>query len=210
MMLALSDICKSHAGAAVLRGCAYAFDRPGVYVLTGDNGSGKSTLLRICALLDRPDSGSVSYSEHDGAPIASNIALRRRITLVLPRVGLFDTTVLGNVRYGLELRGASLDAADEALEAVGLAQLKHQRALTLSSGETQRLGIARALAIKPELLMLDEPTASIDRANTEAIERIIMGIKREGRRTVIMTTHDAQQAARLGDVVIELKDGALR
>jgi tungstate transport system ATP-binding protein len=92
---------------------------------------------------------------------------------------------------------------------VGLQNKKNQHALTLSSGETQRLGIARALAIDPEFLFLDEPTASIDEENTEIIESIIGTMKKEGRSTVIMTTHDRAQAERLADRLLVMKHGRI-
>ena len=81
--------------------------------------------------------------------------------------------------------------------------------MTLSSGETQRLGIARALILEPEILFLDEPTASVDQENTEIIESIVHAMKKEGRTTVIMTTHDREQAERLADSLLIMKDGRI-
>ena len=139
-------------------------------------------------------------------------ASERRITLVLPRIGLFNTTVWKNVAYGLSLRGQKGVAAEEkitrALAFVGLEKKRDQHALTLSSGESQRLGIARALVLEPEVLFLDEPTASIDEENTSIIESIIKTMKQEGRSMVIMTTHDRAQAERLADRVLHLRQGS--
>jgi tungstate transport system ATP-binding protein len=92
---------------------------------------------------------------------------------------------------------------------VGLLHKAQQNALTLSSGETQRLGIARAMAIEPELLFLDEPTASIDEENTSIVEEIILALKRAGKTTVIMTTHDREQAERLADRVVLMRSGMI-
>src|SRR5512136_2000099 len=100
MKLTVSHIAKAYEGRAVLKDCSYAFDRNGTNVLMGRNGSGKSTFLRICALLEDPDSGTVAYSEND-APLQPDMALRRRITLVLPKIGVFNTTVSRNVAYPL-------------------------------------------------------------------------------------------------------------
>jgi tungstate transport system ATP-binding protein len=184
----------------------------GVYVLTGANGSGKSTFMRICALLERPDSGAVSYLD-GGHAVPDGVALIRRITLVLPGVGLFNTTVSENVSYGLRIRGiCAKDAVcriESVLEFVGLSHKKDQNALTLSSGEAQRVGIARALVIDPEVLFLDEPTASIDEKNIAIIENIIRQLKQQGRATVIMTTHDRAQAERLADRVLLLEKGKI-
>jgi tungstate transport system ATP-binding protein len=92
---------------------------------------------------------------------------------------------------------------------VGLEKRRDQNALTLSSGETQRLGIARALVLEPEILFLDEPTASVDQENTEIIESIIGAMKKDGRTAVIMTTHDREQAERLADRLLLLKHGSI-
>jgi tungstate transport system ATP-binding protein len=178
----------------------------------GQNGSGKSTFLRICALLEEPDGGELFYSD-DSAPLTQDLSLKRRITLVLPRIGVFNTTVFKNAAYGLKIRGARHAEIEQkvarVLAFVGLEHKKNQHALTLSSGETQRLGIARALIIEPEILFLDEPTASVDQENTEIIESIIQAMKKEGRTTVIMTTHDRDQAERLADRLLTLRDGKL-
>jgi tungstate transport system ATP-binding protein len=140
--------------------------------------------------------------------------LKRRISLVLPKVGTFNTSVFKNVAYGLHLRGRSRDEikskVDQALQFVGLSHKKKQNARTLSSGETQRLGLARALVIEPEILFLDEPTASVDQKNTEIIENILGEIKKEGRSTVIMSTHDPDQTRRLADHVLKINKGELQ
>ncbi len=212
MNLCIEHIRKDHDGRPVLRDCSFTFRAGGVHVLMGPNGSGKSTLLRICSLLDPPDSGELSY-EADGLPLPQDMALRRRMTLVLPRTGVFNTTVFKNVAYGLRVRGVSPQVTQErvrsALSTVGLEHLSRQQALTLSSGETQRLGLARALAIDPEVLFLDEPTASVDQENAAIIEAIVRRLKHDGRRLIIMTTHDREQAERMADVLLFLHQGAL-
>jgi tungstate transport system ATP-binding protein len=213
MKLELEHIRKDYDGRTILKDCSWSFSEGGVSVLMGPNGCGKSTLLRICALLEEPDSGDLRYLDN-GSPLDHDIALRRRMTLVLPRTGVFNTSVEKNVSYGLEIR--NIPAAErfakvgEALAFVGLAHKRKQHALTLSSGETQRLGIARALAIEPEILFLDEPTASVDQENTAIIESIILAKKKEGRATIIMTTHDRDQAKRLADRVLIIERGSLR
>ena len=212
MMLALSHITKRYGDRTVLGDCSYSFDRNGTYVLTGPNGCGKSTLLRICALIEDPDEGDVGYFSGPEM-LTKNMALKRRMTLVLPRVGLFNTSVFNNASYGLAMRGVPHKDIHRkvmsCLAFVGLQSKKNQHALTLSSGESQRLGIARALAIDPEFLFLDEPTASIDEENTEIIETIIGTMKEEGRSTVIMTTHDRSQAERLADRLLVMKKGRI-
>jgi ABC-type multidrug transport system ATPase subunit len=211
--LLITHIRKDYDGRAVLKDCSYAFNGTGAYVLMGPNGCGKSTLLRICSLLEQPYGGDLLF-QGDGAPLVQDIALRRRMTLVLPRTGVFNTTVFNNAAYGLKVRGVPAARIEElvakALSFVGLEQKKKQNARTLSSGETQRLGIARALAIEPEILFLDEPTASVDEENTAIIETIIANLKKDGRTLVIMTTHDRDQAARLADRMLIIERGSLR
>jgi tungstate transport system ATP-binding protein len=213
MKLTVSHIAKAFEGRAILRDCSYAFDRNGTYVLMGRNGSGKSTLLRICALLEKPDGGTVDYRQNDTL-LQPDIALRRRITLVLPRIGVFNTTVSGNVAYPLRIRGLSRTdietKVNETLAFVGLERKKDQQARTLSSGEAQRLGIARALVLDPDILFLDEPTASIDEENTGIIESIIKDMRKKGRAMVIMTTHDNAQAERIADRVLVLEQGVFQ
>jgi tungstate transport system ATP-binding protein len=212
MKLILSHVTKMYEGKTILQDCSYSFENAGTYVLMGPNGCGKSTLLRLCALLENPDSGAITYSE-SSTPLPVDMALKRRITLVLPRIGIFNTTVFKNMAYGLKLRGvnhAEIERkVNQTLAFVGLEHKRNQYALTLSSGETQRLGIARALVIDPEALFLDEPTASIDQENTEIVESIIGTMKREARTMVIMTTHDRDQAERLADRVIRMEGGRI-
>lgn len=211
LSLSLSGLWKGYGGKDVLRGCGYTF-REGVYSVMGPNGSGKSTLLRLCALLEPPDRGEIGFFD-GGGPVPDGLSLRRSITLVLPRAGIFNTSVLANAAYGLRLRGLgrkdSRGRALEALEAVGLARKAGHRALHVSSGEAQRLAIARALVIVPKVLFLDEPTASVDEENRVIIEEIILRMKKAGGPTVVMATHDRAQAERLSDRILLLKDGEL-
>lgn len=210
--LSATNISKGYNGTQVLKDCDFSFSDHGIYVLTGANGCGKSTFLRICTLIESPDGGEINYFS-EGFIIPKGLELRRRLTLVLPRVGIFNTTVFRNVSYGLGIRGIKgKDAAErvmDALDFVGLQHKKDQNGLTLSSGETQRLGIARALVIRPDLLFLDEPTASVDQKNTGIIEDIILKMKKDGKATVIMTTHDREQAARLADSLLVMRDGKI-
>jgi len=210
--LVVSNISKSYSSDAILNNCSFTFNSSGIYALMGPNGSGKSTFLRICALLETPDSGDISfYSE--GKPVIKDISLMRRITLLLPKIGVFNTTVYKNVVYGLNIRNPQRNditsRAENALDFVGMLQKKNQKALTLSSGETKRLGIARALVIEPEIFFLDEPTASVDQKNTEIIEEIIQKLKKEGRSTIVITTHDTAQAERLADKLLFIKHGQI-
>jgi len=203
---------KTYNGIPILRDCSFTFAGGRTYVLQGPNGSGKSTLFRMLALLEKPDRGTIAYQDN-GLILENNLALRRRFTLVLPRTGIFNATVYQNVAYGLKIRGINRGEIEtkvnEVLSAVGLAHKKRQRALELSSGETKRLGIARAMVINPEVLMLDELTANIDPANTVIIEDIIFQMKQNRQATILMITHDPAQAERLGDELLFMRDGKI-
>lgn len=212
LTLQASDLAKSYNGNTVLDHCSFSFDAVGTYVLTGPNGCGKSTFLRICALIEQPDAGLVTlYAE--GSQLKETMDVKRRITLVLPKVGIFNTTVVKNAAYGLRIREADkasiLEKTHRALEFVGLEHKSHQNALTLSSGETKRLGIARALVIEPEILFLDEPTASVDSKNTKIIETILGSLKSVNKSIVVIATHDNDQAKRLADRLLIMKDGRI-
>jgi tungstate transport system ATP-binding protein len=237
LRLALSNINKNYNGKSVLQDCSFSFDKNEIYILMGPNGSGKSTFLRICALLEEPDGGEVKFIDDNtprslplagdttlpipplarggvmGGGLKNDIRLRRRITLLLPKIGIFNTNVFNNVAYGLKVRGMrSIEVEDKihkALELVGLTDKKNQSALSLSSGETQRLGIARALVIEPEVLFLDEPTASLDPRSTTIIEETILNIKKDNRLTIIMVTHNIFQAKRLADDVLFMYEGGI-
>jgi tungstate transport system ATP-binding protein len=212
LKLTVSNISRNYNGNPVLKDCSFSFDSGCIYLLMGPNGSGKSTFLRICALLERPDTGEVNF--FSGISIVrKDIELRRRISLLLPKIGLFNTTVYKNVAYGLKIRGMKRKDIEErvnkALELVGLIHKKNHTALTLSSGETQRVGIARAIAIEPEVLFLDEPTASLDPHSTTIIEETITKIKEYNEMTIIMVTHNIFQAKRLAERVLFIYEGRI-
>jgi tungstate transport system ATP-binding protein len=212
LTLELAHIYKAYGGQQVITDCSFMFEPGGTCVIMGPNGCGKSTLLRIAALLEKPDQGEVKFL-NGGTPAKHDIYLKRRFTMVFPRVGVFNTTVAKNVAYGLGIRGMAggemQGRVDNALELVGLIHKKTQRALTLSSGETMRLGLARALVIEPDILFLDEPTTSIDMANIEIIEQILRKISQEKKLTLIIVTHDAAQAARFHGRLLYMRDGNL-
>jgi tungstate transport system ATP-binding protein len=185
----------------------------GLYVLEGANGSGKSTLLGILAFLNKPDQGTVSF---DGVPVnwtrKECALLRRRVTLLHQRPYLFSGSVASNVTFGLAARGASKTMVQnvirESLEKVGLSGFESRTARKLSGGESRRVALARALACKPEVLLLDEPVANVDRASAALFESLVVSLAAAGM-TVVISSHDERLGARLGACMIYLEDGKL-
>ncbi len=183
-----------------------------VYAVVGPNGAGKTTLLNLLAGLDEPTSGAITFHEQTlEANFKSITDIRRQVTLVMQDPALFHTTVEKNVAYGLRVRGVDkhtrAEKVSEALKMVGLSGFEKRKAYQLSSGETRRAALARALILEPKALLLDEPTANIDRRNAEVIETLIQRIKSEQQSIIVMTTHDLSQAYRLADTVVSLVFG---
>jgi len=180
-----------------------------IYAVVGPNGAGKTTLLNILAGLDEPVDGKIIF-QGQIIDCKSNIItnIRRHITMVMQDPMLFHTTVEKNVAYGLRVRSIDKKARNEkvleALKMVGLSGFEKRKAYQLSAGETRRVAFARALVLSPKILLLDEPTANIDRQNAEVIEKLIQRIKSEQQTVIVMTTHDLSQAYRLADKIISL------
>jgi len=183
-------------------------DSGSVTVLVGPNGSGKTTLLKLLnGLLPAPGAIFFLGEALDSRP---DSALRRESVLVHQDPYLFDGTVSSNVAYGLKLRGEERNrirtAVDEALTKVGLSGLESRRARKLSGGERQRVAIARALALRPRVLLLDEPTANVDAQTIELLEQLIFLLSSEGT-TIIVSTHHPSFAYRLGTDLVHMADG---
>jgi len=191
------------------------FQEGKIYAIVGPNGSGKTTLLNILNLLEKPDEGQIFFYDQEitNKSNSDTLEIRRRMTLLNQDPFLFHSTVYDNIAYGLKIRSipskVQKSRIRSALNIVGLSAFKDRKADQLSGGEAQRVVIARALVIEPEVLFLDEPTANIDQKHIDVVERIIKKIKKEIKTTVIFTTHDLSQAYRLADEVISLLDGKI-
>jgi molybdopterin-binding protein len=172
-------------------------------------------LLNILNLLEKPDEGQIFFYDQEitNKSNSNTLEIRRRMTLVNQDPFLFHSTVYDNIAYGLKIRSIPPKVQKirikSALNIVGLSGFKDRRANQLSGGEAQRVVIARALVIEPEVLFLDEPTANIDQKHVDVVERIIKKIREEIKTAVIFTTHDLSQAYRLADEVISLLDGKI-
>jgi len=168
-------------------------------IILGANGAGKSVLMRLMHGLLAPSSGRVTWSDGAG-----------RQAMVFQRPVMLRRSALANVAYAVQAAGMP-DAgkvAMEALKEVGLAHLAHRPARVLSGGEQQRLALARAWALHPEVLFLDEPTASLDPSATREIESVIRAFDASGTK-IVMATHNLGQARRLGDEVLFIHQGRL-
>ena len=169
-------------------------------VVLGPNGAGKSTLLRLIHGLLHPSGGRLHWPQ----PLTQGMVFQRPVML--------RTTALANVIYGLTLKGHSADEsrrrARAALARAGLDHIARRPARLLSGGEQQRVALARAWALEPELLILDEPTASLDPASSREVERIINEIAASGTR-ILMTTHNLGQARRIAEEIVFIDRGRI-
>jgi tungstate transport system ATP-binding protein len=163
-------------------------------VILGANGAGKSVLMRLMHGLLLPTLGTISWSATG------------RQAMVFQRPVMLRRSALANVAYALRVADRDESPAMEALKEVGLAHVAHRPARVLSGGEQQRLALARAWALHPEVLFLDEPTASLDPSATREIETVIRAFDAAGTK-IVMATHNLGQARRLGDDVIYLHQG---
>ena len=212
ILYTLADVTKQYGQRTVLAVDDLAIRRGEVLAIVGPSGAGKSTLLRLLNFLEATSGGEIRFGGRlavggDDAPLA----VLRRITTVFQRPVLLKRTVEANVAFGLGLRGQrnSAAAVHAILEEVGLAHLAGEAARSLSGGEAQRVALARALVLRPDVLLLDEPTANLDPANVALIEGIVGRMNREQGTTVVFVTHNLFQARRIGQRVALLLDGRL-
>ncbi len=211
-MVELRGVRHRYAGRMVLDLDHFAVPVGSLLAVVGHNGSGKSTLLRLLALLEAPTEGQVLL---DGAPVPRRAAAaqRRRVTLVEQRPILFRGTVLDNLGFGLRARGIRRTVvnrmAGEIAERLGLSPLLGRRRHELSDGEVQRVAVARALAVQPDVLLLDEPASSADRAAAGALYRTLTAERAARPLAVCIASHQLEDAYRWADDIRALAEGRL-
>jgi len=197
-LLAARDLTVVLGGVKALDGLSLDLMAGRRTVILGANGAGKSVLLRTLHGLIAPSAGTLSW------------ARPHRQAMVFQRPVMLRRSAIDNVTYALSVNGIPAKEraarAASALERVGLAPIAERPARALSGGEQQRLALARAWALKPEILFLDEPTASLDPGASAEVERVISAIADEGTR-IVMTTHHLGQARRLADEIVFLHAG---
>lgn len=202
--LELENLSFDAGGKRLIDGISHRFSSGNKTVILGPNGAGKSLLLRLCHGLLVPTGGTVRWQG------AANPALHQ--AMVFQRPVMLRRTAAANIDYALSLRKLPNEErrqrTAEVLLRTGLANQALTPARVLSFGEQQKLALARAWALHPEVLFLDEPTASLDPSATHAIEEIIEAIHDAGTR-IIMTTHDLSQAQRLADEILFIHHGRL-
>ena len=204
--LALDGVSFAAGGRTILDRVSLRLSRGTRTVVLGPNGAGKSVLLRIMHGLIAPTAGRIAWSmpEAPGRP--------RKQAMVFQRPVLLRRSAIGNLRFALAVAGVPSEErkprALAALARVGLEQVAGRPARVLSGGEQQRLALARAWMLGPEVLFLDEPTANLDPGSTREIERIVQAIHEAGTK-VVMVTHNLGQAQRLADEILFLHDGRL-
>jgi tungstate transport system ATP-binding protein len=200
--IVLEAVAFAAGETCILRDMTLSLDAGPPTVLIGPNGSGKTTLIKLAAGLIAPTAGSIRHAHADRGA--------RRQAIVFQKPVMLRRTAASNVAYALKAAGRAADAMTivKLLDRVGLAALADRPARRLSGGEQQRLALARALARDPEVLFLDEPTASLDPAATKAVEDIVAGAATSGVK-IVMSTHDLGQARRLAGDIVFLAKGRL-
>ena len=179
--------------------------------LIGPNGSGKSTLMRILAFLEKPAAGRVTFQ---GQPLSQvSLDLRREVTMLSQEPYLLKRSVQANVSYGLKIRGMSdtQHPVRQALEKVGLdpARFSQRSWRELSGGEAQRVALAARLVLKPKVLLLDEPTANVDRESSELILRAVLDARNQWGTTLIIISHQLTWLRKIADHILALDYGRL-
>jgi tungstate transport system ATP-binding protein len=201
--IVLEDVAVTIRDIAILDGISLTLAAGAPTVLVGPNGSGKTTLLRLAMGLVPPSRGRVTWGGRTDS-------LPTRRAIVFQRPVMLRRTAAGNIRYALKAAGVARAARaariTELLALVGLAELGQRPARLLSGGEQQRLALARALAKEPQVLFLDEPTASLDPAASKAVEDVIRAVAARGIK-VVMATHNLGSARRLASEIVLLHRG---
>ncbi|MEZ0346349.1 MAG: ABC transporter ATP-binding protein [Infirmifilum sp.] len=212
MALRVEGVTKSFSGLTVLRDVSLEAQEGKITCVVGPNGSGKTTLLRILALLEKPDRGKIIYDGREISGIDKDY--RRSLAYVPQRPVVLTASVYNNIYIPLRARGLSAAEASERakrlLALTGLARLSKTPAQKLSGGQKQLLALARALALEPKILILDEPTSHLDVANAPMMRSLILEYVRDERAVAVVSTHTLDEVMELSDQTILLVGGAIR
>ena len=213
-LIQVVDLNQRHGSKNTLKGISFSMEEGEVFGLIGPTGAGKTTLLRLLDQLENPSSGKIFFDgrEVTGSPRLQT-QVRRRVSMVLQKPVVFNTSVFDNVAYPLKVRGHEKETVaervNEMLKTVGLVEYANRNARTLSGGETQKVALARALVTRPQVLLLDEPTANLDPLSLDMIEKLVLQFNREYGMAVVIATHEMAQGQRLADRIGVMMDGEL-
>ena len=212
-MIQIRDLLVQRNGRDVLRIDALDIARGETLTVVGPNGAGKSTLLLALAHLLKPARGEIRFDSKSLKDL-DELAYRRKISFVFQAPLLMDMTVEQNVALGLKFRGISKEETHQRVGrwilGLGIDSLSKRRASQLSGGEAQRVSLARALVLDPELLLLDEPFAALDPPTHARLLEDLAKILKDHHRTAVFVTHNLKEAAQVGDQVAVIADGMLR
>ncbi len=213
-MIELADVRKAFGAKTALASLSIKFETGEISALIGPSGCGKTTALKLVNRLIEPDAGTVLVRGRD-ARTYDPVKLRRGIGYVIQEVGLFPHyTVADNIALVPRLLGwpaaRARERVGELLELVTLdGSFAARYPGALSGGERQRVGLARALAADPDILLMDEPFGAIDAINRATLQNVLLGIQKRLRKTIVIVTHDIDEALKLADRIAILKDGRL-
>lgn len=209
-LLQAEDIQWTKNNKFILSGINFVISPQEHIGLIGPNGSGKSSLLKILSFLETPTGGRLTFQGEE-IPRSIPLGLRRKIAVVFQEPLLFDASVQDNVASGLIIRGlkrqASQDCVQKWLERFGISHLAKQHSRSLSGGEAQRVSLARAFVLEPDIIFLDEPFSALDAPAKEALVTDLAGIFAKTRTTVLLISHDFTDILRLTERAVILLDG---
>jgi ABC-type sugar transport systems, ATPase components len=209
MRIDIKKLRKNFADKQIFSIDAFSFESGLIHGIIGANGTGKTTLLRILSGVEPHYQGDVFYDEK-----RLEIALQKNITFLSQSPYMMNRTVLENIAYPLKIRkipkSVISDKAEEAMKLMKVKDLSHRNATSLSTGETQKVALARALIIEPKLLLLDEPTANIDPESMLIIEEVLQKYNELTECTIISVTHNVEQAKRFCQKIIKMADGDVK
>jgi phospholipid/cholesterol/gamma-HCH transport system ATP-binding protein len=213
--LALRGVHKSFGAQHVLDDVSLTVDRGETLAVLGRSGTGKSVLLKLIIGLQQTDAGSICIQGQEiiGLGLGAMNRLRRKIGFLFQHAALYDSlTVEQNVAFPLEhhttmSKSERSDRVGELLSSVGLEQDHNKMPSDISGGMQKRVGLARALALRPEILLLDEPTAGLDPITSHEIDDLVLKLQREHALTSIVVTHDLQSAKTVADRLVLLENG---
>ena len=214
MIYSITQLTKTYGRRTVLDIPRFEIEREGIYALLGPNGAGKTTFLNILGFIEPPTSGQIIFRSRAVQFSEPELQqLRKDVVILDQQPILFTTTVYKNLEFGLKIRGIPKKQRrriiDETLDLVGMRDFVEAQAYHLSGGETQRVAIARVLALSPAVFLCDEPTSSVDVENQSIIGNILRHIAETKKITVLFTTHDRLLASSLANHTLVLNHGKM-